>query len=136
MSCISVRMNHIFLYIVKKNLHMWGWFMAFNASFNNISVISWRSVYNAGRNWSTRREPQTCRKSLTNYHIMLYRVQLAMSWIQTLNFCGNSHWLHRYICSCKSSYHTIMIVTSPLAYEESIYSNSERQEMLTLKYNL
>jgi hypothetical protein len=32
--------------------------MVFNATFNNISVISWRSVL---------RKPPTCRKSLTNF---------------------------------------------------------------------
>jgi len=39
-------------------------FMEFNATFNNISVISWRSVFIGGRNRSTRRIPQTCCKSL------------------------------------------------------------------------
>ena len=42
-----------------------GWFMVFNANFNNISVISWRSVLGGG-NRSTRRKPPACRKSLTD----------------------------------------------------------------------
>ena len=37
------------------------WFMVFNAPFNNISVS-----FIGGENWSTRRKPLTCRKSLTN----------------------------------------------------------------------
>ncbi len=42
--------------------------MVFNATFNNISVISWQSVLLAGgRNRSSRRKPPTCRKSLTNF---------------------------------------------------------------------
>ena len=36
--------------------------MMFNTTFNNISAISWRSVY-----WRTRRKPPICRKSLTNF---------------------------------------------------------------------
>ena len=38
----------------------------FNATFNNISVISWRSVFIGGGNRRIRRKPPTCRKSLTN----------------------------------------------------------------------
>jgi hypothetical protein len=52
--------------------------MVFNATFNNILIISWRSVLFGGWNRSTRRKPPTCR-SLTDKldHIMLYRVHLA-----------------------------------------------------------
>jgi len=38
--------------------------MVFNATFNNISVISWRSVLLVGKNWSIRRKPRSFRKSL------------------------------------------------------------------------
>jgi hypothetical protein len=42
--------------------------MVFNAIFNNISVILWRTVsYIDGGNLSIRRKPLTCRKSLTNF---------------------------------------------------------------------
>jgi len=39
----------------------------FNATFNNILIISWRSVIIGRGNWSTRRQPPTCHKSLTNF---------------------------------------------------------------------
>ena len=41
--------------------------MMFDVTFNNMSVISWRSVLNGGGNQSTLRKPLTCRKSLTNF---------------------------------------------------------------------
>ena len=43
--------------------------MVFNATFNNISVISWRSFFFffGGGNRRIRRKPPTCRKSLTNF---------------------------------------------------------------------
>ena len=40
--------------------------MVFNATFNNISVISWWSVL-LGENCRTRRKPLTCLKLLTNF---------------------------------------------------------------------
>jgi len=67
--------------------------MVFNATFNNIVLVS----FIGGGNWSTRRKP------LTNfYHIMLYQVHLSMSGFErtTLVVMGTD-------CkgSCKSNYH-------------------------------
>ena len=42
------------------------WFMVLNATFNNISVISWRPIY-WWRKPENRKKPLTCRKSLTNF---------------------------------------------------------------------
>jgi len=42
--------------------------IVFNATFNNISVISWRSVLLVEET-STRRKTPTCHKSLTNFII-------------------------------------------------------------------
>jgi len=36
-------------------------FMVFNATFNNIFVVRWRSVFIGEGNRSTRRKPPTCR---------------------------------------------------------------------------
>ena len=82
--------------------------MVFNATYNNISVISRRSVLLVSGN---RRKPPTCRMSLTNFTwcCIVYTSAWARFELTTLVLIGTD-------CtgSCKSNYLTITTTTAPV----------------------
>jgi hypothetical protein len=69
------------------------WFMMFNGTFNNISVILWRSVLLVEE---TRVHGENYRPAASHLQTLSYNVvHLALSGSRTHNISGNRKQLHR-----------------------------------------
>ena len=91
------------------------WVMVFKATFNNISVISWRSVLLVVE---TVVPGETNRPVTDNiYHIMFYRIHLSTltpRQKRDSNFSGNMHRWHRSLQSvmvffCENKWNRIIL---------------------------
>jgi hypothetical protein len=87
--------------------HLIGLGVMFNATFNNISVILWSSIFLVEETGVLRENyrPVVSHWQTLSHNVVWSTPRLNRIW--TPNVSGDMHWLHRY---CKSNHHRITTI--------------------------
>jgi hypothetical protein len=107
-------------------IQVWVWFMVLNATFNNISVISWLSVLLVD-------ETEEIHRPVASHWQTLSRIEYTSLWtgfelttsVVIVTDCTGS---------CKSNYHAITTTTTKFPHYPEKTSNTKHQQNSRLYY--